>query len=127
VLRVTLAVRDFGTDGAPDSVCLLPVRITAISGRRYRRGSWAGMLILASADRKPLAAAFERAHCGGGLAFDAAHLFAPVSREPGSGLGAVSETPAMAAKVTKRLWEIGDIVNVLEVWEEARETSRVAT
>jgi hypothetical protein len=26
-------------------------------------------------------------------------------------------TPAMAAKVAKRLWEIGDIVNVLETWE----------
>ncbi len=28
-------------------------------------------------------------------------------------------TPAMAAGVTKRLWEIGDIVDVLEAWEEA--------
>jgi hypothetical protein len=26
---------------------------------------------------------------------------------------------AMAAKVTKRLWEIGDIVAVLESWEGA--------
>ncbi len=26
-------------------------------------------------------------------------------------------TPAMAAKVTERLWEIGDIVDVLEAWE----------
>jgi hypothetical protein len=26
-------------------------------------------------------------------------------------------TPAMAAKVTKRLWEIGDIVDVREAWE----------
>jgi hypothetical protein len=26
-------------------------------------------------------------------------------------------TPAMAAGVTKRLWEIGDIVTVLEAWE----------
>jgi hypothetical protein len=26
----------------------------------------------------------------------------------------------MAAKVTKRLWEIGDIVDVLEAWEAAR-------
>jgi hypothetical protein len=26
-------------------------------------------------------------------------------------------TPAMAAKVTKRHWEIGDIVDVLEAWE----------
>ena len=25
-------------------------------------------------------------------------------------------TPAMAANVTKRLWEIGDIVDVLEAW-----------
>jgi IS1 family transposase len=29
-------------------------------------------------------------------------------------------TPAMAANVTKRLWEIGDIVDVLEAWENAR-------
>jgi len=28
-------------------------------------------------------------------------------------------TPAMAAGVTKRLWEIGDIVAVLEAWEAA--------
>jgi hypothetical protein len=26
-------------------------------------------------------------------------------------------TPAMAANITKRLWEIGDIVDVLEAWE----------
>ena len=26
-------------------------------------------------------------------------------------------TPAMAANVTKCLWEIGDIVDVLEAWE----------
>ena len=26
-------------------------------------------------------------------------------------------TPAMAANVTKRLWEIGDIVDVLVAWE----------
>jgi hypothetical protein len=26
-------------------------------------------------------------------------------------------TPAMAAGVTSRLWEIGDIVGVLEAWE----------
>src|SRR5205807_9545936 len=26
-------------------------------------------------------------------------------------------TPAMAANVTKRLWEIGDIVDFLEAWE----------
>jgi hypothetical protein len=26
-------------------------------------------------------------------------------------------TPAMAAGVTKRLWEIGDVVDILEVWE----------
>jgi hypothetical protein len=30
---------------------------------------------------------------------------------------ALRTTPAMAAKVTKRLWEIGDIVDVLEAWE----------
>src|ERR1035441_10945530 len=29
-------------------------------------------------------------------------------------------TPAMAAKVTERLWEIGDIVGVLEAWEAAQ-------
>jgi hypothetical protein len=28
-------------------------------------------------------------------------------------------TPAMAARMTKRLWEIGDIVDVLEAWEAA--------
>jgi hypothetical protein len=26
-------------------------------------------------------------------------------------------TPAMAAKVTERLWEMADIVEVLEAWE----------
>jgi hypothetical protein len=31
-------------------------------------------------------------------------------------------TPAMAAKVTERLWEMGDIVDVLEAWENT--TSR---
>jgi hypothetical protein len=29
-------------------------------------------------------------------------------------------TPAMTAGVTSRLWEIGDIVNVLEAWEAAK-------
>jgi hypothetical protein len=29
-------------------------------------------------------------------------------------------TPTMAAGVTARLWEIGDIVGVLEAWEAAR-------
>jgi hypothetical protein len=29
-------------------------------------------------------------------------------------------TPAMEAKVTERLWEIGDIVEVLEAWETAK-------
>jgi hypothetical protein len=28
-------------------------------------------------------------------------------------------TPAMAADVTKRLWEIGDMVDVLEAWEHS--------
>jgi hypothetical protein len=32
---------------------------------------------------------------------------------------ALRTTPAMAAGVTKRLWEIGDIVEVLEAWEIA--------
>jgi hypothetical protein len=27
-------------------------------------------------------------------------------------------TPAMAAGVTKRLWEVGDMVDVLEAWEQ---------
>jgi hypothetical protein len=26
-------------------------------------------------------------------------------------------TPAMAAKVTERLWEMSDVVDVLEAWE----------
>jgi len=30
-------------------------------------------------------------------------------------------TPAVAAGVTLRLWEIGDIVDVLEAWETANE------
>jgi hypothetical protein len=30
-------------------------------------------------------------------------------------------TPAMAAGVTSRLWEIGDIVDVLEAWEQSHE------
>ena len=30
-------------------------------------------------------------------------------------------TPAMAAGVTKRLWEIGDIVDVLEAWEKRQQ------
>jgi hypothetical protein len=28
-------------------------------------------------------------------------------------------TPAMAARVTDKLWEIGDLVKVVEQWEEA--------
>jgi IS1 family transposase len=35
-------------------------------------------------------------------------------------------TPAMAAGVTKRLWEIGDIVDVLEAWEATFTTIRHA-
>ncbi len=35
-------------------------------------------------------------------------------------------TPAMAVGVTKRLWEIGDIVDVLEAWE-ARPQSKYPT
>ena len=31
-------------------------------------------------------------------------------------------TPAMAAKVTDRLWEIGAIVDVLEAWETSHES-----
>ncbi len=33
---------------------------------------------------------------------------------------ALKITPAMAAKVTSRPWEIGDIVDVLEAWEAAQ-------
>lgn len=33
-------------------------------------------------------------------------------------------TPAMAASITKRLWEIGDIIDVLEAWEAAVEPRR---
>jgi hypothetical protein len=29
-------------------------------------------------------------------------------------------TPAMAAGVTKRLWEMADVVDVLEAWENSR-------
>ncbi len=29
-------------------------------------------------------------------------------------------TPAMAAGVTDRIWELRDIVTILEVWEEPR-------
>ncbi len=32
---------------------------------------------------------------------------------------AIKVTPAMAAGVTKRLWEMGDIVDVLEAWENS--------
>ncbi len=32
-------------------------------------------------------------------------------------------TPAMAANITKRLWEIGDIVDVLEAWETAQKAA----
>ena len=33
-------------------------------------------------------------------------------------------TPAMAAKVTERLWEVGDIVDVLEAWEASKATEK---
>ena len=29
-------------------------------------------------------------------------------------------TPATAAKIAERLWEIGDIVDILEAWEHAK-------
>jgi hypothetical protein len=32
----------------------------------------------------------------------------------------------MAAGVTSRLWEMGGIVNVLEAWEQKRETGDIA-
>jgi hypothetical protein len=35
-------------------------------------------------------------------------------------------TPAMAAGVTFRLWEMGDIVDVLEAWEAKRQYNAVA-
>jgi hypothetical protein len=36
-------------------------------------------------------------------------------------------TPAMAAGMTKRLWEVADIVSVLEVWEQSTApTSKIA-
>jgi IS1 family transposase len=34
-------------------------------------------------------------------------------------------TPAMAAKVTDRLWEIGDVVDVLEAWEASEQSKGV--
>jgi len=34
-------------------------------------------------------------------------------------------TPAMAAKVTERLWEMSDVVDVLEAWEAANLTSPI--
>ena len=33
-------------------------------------------------------------------------------------------TPAMAAGVTERLWEVADIVTVLEAWEARRVTEK---
>jgi hypothetical protein len=35
-------------------------------------------------------------------------------------------TPAMVAGVTSRLWEMGDIVNVLEAREQKREAGHIA-
>jgi len=37
-----------------------------------------------------------------------------------------TDAPAMAAGITKRLWEIGDIVDVLEAWGTARQHNAVA-
>jgi hypothetical protein len=34
-------------------------------------------------------------------------------------------TPAMAAKVTERLWGIGDIVDVLEAWEASNDRQNI--
>ena len=36
------------------------------------------------------------------------------------GLDQKTTTPAMAAGLTSRLWEIGDILDVLEAWEGRR-------
>jgi hypothetical protein len=36
-------------------------------------------------------------------------------------------TPAMAAGVTDRLWNVADIVDVLEKWERRQEYARIAT
>ena len=33
-------------------------------------------------------------------------------------------TPAMAARVTDRLWNVGDIVDVLEKWERQQQMLR---
>ena len=35
----------------------------------------------------------------------------------GGHLGAEAAMPAMAAAVTKRLWEMSDVVNMLKAWE----------
>jgi hypothetical protein len=32
----------------------------------------------------------------------------------------IQRSPLPAAKVTERLWEIGDIVDVLEAWEQSQ-------
>ena len=39
--------------------------------------------------------------------------------ELGTAVQTLRMTPAMAAGVTKRLWEMGDIVDMLEAWEAA--------
>jgi hypothetical protein len=39
----------------------------------------------------------------------------------------VHKTPAMAANVTKRLWEMSDIVDVLEAWESATQLQTTLT
>jgi len=36
-------------------------------------------------------------------------------------------TPAMAAKITERLWEISDVVAVLEAWETTSNRMRPPT
>ena len=40
-------------------------------------------------------------------------------RAGSAGKNSAAATPAIAAEVTERLWEIGDTVNVLEAWEAA--------
>jgi hypothetical protein len=38
----------------------------------------------------------------------------------GRAAGFIGVSQAMATNVTKRLWEIGDIVDVLEAWEQSQ-------
>lgn len=46
-----------------------------------------------------------------------------VFAHPISILQTLKISPAMAAGVTKRLWEMGDIVDVLEAWEQTSKSA----